>query len=431
MRVQINRRYLHERTRESLGLLYGMHWPFRQVASARPVRQTALHDRLKSLGACFGETAGWERANWYKHGAVEPVYGYAWGRQNWFAPVGEEHRAVRERAGLFDLSSFAKFEVSGRDAEQALQHLCANNIGGPVGKINYTQMLDRRGGIQVDCTVTRLAEHRFWIVDAAANQVRTLTWLRRNIDPDARVHVHDITNAYSVLSLMGPKSRSILSGETPSDLSNAHFPFGTMQEIEPGLAVVNAFRVTYVGELGWELYIPVECTQTLFDLLWEVGVKHGLAMAGYHALDSLRLEKGYRHWGHDISPAETPYEAGLGFAVALDKPGGFMGRDAITHQKGTATKRRLVHVLMKDKEPFLYHDEPIRRDGKIIGRITSGSEGYTLGAAVGIGYVKHQDGATKEFVETGDYEIEIAGERFPARVSLRPFYDPISERIRM
>ncbi len=429
-RFQVNRRYLKERTRESLGLLYGMHWPHRQVESARPARQTALHERLKARNACFGETAGWERANWYAPQGVEPHYEYAYGRQNWFRFVGEEHRAVRERVGMFDLSSFAKLQVEGPDAEKELQRLCANNVAVPVGKIVYTQMLNSRGGIQADVTVSRLSENKFWVVTAAANQVRDLTWIRRNLLPSAHVTVTDVTSGYGVLSVMGPRSRELLARLTPCVLDNAAFPFGTLQEVEIGYGMAYALRITYVGELGWEFYIPTEYTGPIFDLLEREGQDFGLRLAGYYALDSLRSEKGYRHWGHDISPADTPLEAGLGFAVDLKGSDEFIGRAAIERQKQGPLKRRLVHVRMSDPAPILFHDEPIYRDDRIVGRITSGSYGYTIGASLGMGYLESADGVTADFVEAGGYEIEIAAERFPASVSLKPFYDPTSTRIR-
>ena len=268
-------------------------------------------------------------------------------------------------------------------------------------------------------------------MDAAANQVRTLTWLRRNIPSEARLTLTDLSSAYGVLSLMGPKTRDILAELTPEALSKEAFPFLTMKEIEVGYGLALAFRVTYVGELGWELHVPVEFMGPLFDQIEQAGSKHGLKLAGYHALDSLRSEKGYRHWGHDISPAETPYEAGLGFAVTLDKRGGFIGRDALAAQKGRVPGKRLVHVLMRHPEPFLHHDEPIYRDGILVGRITSASEGYLLGAAVGMGYVSHPEGVSADYISSGAYEVEIACERYPADLSLRPFYDPASARVRL
>ncbi|MBL8709223.1 MAG: GcvT family protein [Rhodospirillaceae bacterium] len=430
-RFQVNRRYLRERTAESLGLLYAMHWPHRQVESARPARQTPLHERLKTRNACFGETAGWERANWYASAGTTPAYEYAYGRQNWFAAVGEEHMAVRERVGLFDLSSFAKFEVAGPDAERELQRLCGNNIAVPVGRIVYTQMFNTRGGIQADVTVSRLAEDRFWVVTAAANQVRDLTWIRRNIARDARLTVTDVTSGYGVLSLMGPRSRDLLARLSPNDFSNEAFPFGTLQQVEIGFALAQAFRVTYVGELGWELYLPSEFVGPVFDLIEAEGRDLGLRLAGYHALDSLRSEKGYRHWGHDISPADSPWESGLGFAVALKAKGDFIGRAALEALKAKPLTRRLVHFRMQEPGPILFHDEPIYRDGRIVGRLTSGSYGYAIGSAVGMGYVECADGVTPDFVTGGSYEIEIAAERHPAIASLQPFYDPKSARIKV
>jgi glycine cleavage system T protein len=429
-RFQVNGRYLHDRIGESLGLLYGMHWPYRQIESARPVRRSALHDRLTARGACFGETAGWERANWYAPTGIEPRYAYAWGRQNWFPHVRDEHMAVRERAGLFDLSSFAKFQIEGRDAEAELQRLCANDISGPVGKITYTQMLNSRGGIEVDCTVTRMSEDRYWVIDAAANQVRTMHWIKRHLTREGRACITDITSSYGVLSLMGPRSREILARLTPANLSNTAFPFATQQQIEVDYALAYAFRVTYVGELGWELYVPAEFMASVFDAVERAGANAGMQLAGYHALNSLRTEKGYRHWGHDISPSDTPYQAGLGFAVALHKPQDFIGRAAIQCQKGVPLPKRLVHVALKDAGPSLFHDEPIYCDGKIVGRVTSGCEGYCLGAAVGMGYIHDPSGVTAESINGRRFEVEIATERFDANVSLRPFFDPSSLRVR-
>ncbi|MFO0997085.1 MAG: FAD-dependent oxidoreductase [Alphaproteobacteria bacterium] len=426
---QTNRRYLHDRIRESLGLLHAMHWPYRQVVSARPVRETPLHARLAARGACFGEAAGWERANWYAPAGVTPAYEYSYGRQNWFPFVGEEHKAVRERVGLFDLSSFAKYFVEGPDAERELERISANSVAVPVGKIVYTTLLNDHGGIEADLTVTRLAADRYMIVTAAAAQRRDFTWIRRNVATDARVVLTDVTSAYAVLSVMGPRSRALLERLSSGDFSNEAFPFGTCREIEIAYAKALAFRVTYVGELGWELYLPTEFAGPVFDALTREGAELGLKLAGYHALDSLRSEKGYRHWGHDVSPGDTVLEAGLGFTASFTKD--FIGRAAVEKQKKEGLKRRLVHVLLDEPEPLIFHGEPILRDGVIVGRVTSGSYGYTLGRAVGMGYLEKSDGITPAFIDGGRYEVEIAAERFGARVSTKPFYDPKGERIRM
>jgi 4-methylaminobutanoate oxidase (formaldehyde-forming) len=431
MPFQSSPTYLRDRTVESLGLLYAMHWPFRQPETARGARRTALHDRLAARGACFGEAAGWERANWFAPPGVVPVHEYSYGRQNWFGYSAAEHQAVRERVGLFDLSSFGKFAVVGPDAEAVLTRVCANDVAVPVGRIVYTQWLNEQGTIEADVTVTREAENRFLVVTAAATQVRDLTWLRRHIPADARCMVEDVTSAMAVLSVMGPASRDLLQPLTVTDLGNEAFPFGTSQLIDLGYAQPRASRITYVGELGWELYLPTEFAAGVFDVLVEEGRPHGLALCGYYALNSLRMEKAYRHWGHDISPDESPLEAGLSFAVALDKPGGFIGRDALLRRREKGAAKRLVQVRVGDDDALLYHNEPIWRDGEIVGHTTSGMYGHTVGAPLGLGYVGPVEGpVSKEWVETGTYEVEVACERVPATVSLSPLYDPRSERVR-
>jgi 4-methylaminobutanoate oxidase (formaldehyde-forming) len=445
MPFQSNARYLHDRTVETLGLLYAMHWPFRQYETSRGVRKSPLHDRLAARGACFGEAAGWERPNWYAPDGVEPRYDYSYGRQNWFEHSAAEHRAVRERVGLFDQSSFGKFLLQGRDAERVLQRLSANDVAVAPDRVVYTQWLNERGGIEADLTVTRLAEDEYLIVTSATSQVRDLHWLRSHIGTDEHAIATDVTSAYAVIGVMGPRSRALLQNLTQDDLSNEGFAFGASREIDLAYARVRASRLTYVGELGWELYIPTEFALGVFDAIvaagGEAGSGHGLAFAGYHALNSLRLECGYRHWGHDIGDEDTPLEAGLGFAVAFDKAwgdkqGGFIGRDALLRQREAGQRekglrRRLVQFALKDPAKLLYHDEPIRRDGAIVGRITSGMFGHTLGRALGMGYVVHETAIDAAFIRTGRWEIEIAGEPCPADASLAPFYDPKRERVRM
>ncbi len=428
---QRNRRYLAARTVETLGLLYDMHWPFRQVESARGVRRSILHDRLAAAGACFGELAGWERANWFAPAGVAPRYRYSYGRQNWFAHSAAEHRAVREAVGLFDQSSFGKFVVEGPDAEAVLNRICANDIAVAPGRVVYTQWLNDAGGIEADLTVTRESARRFLVVTAAATQVRDLAWLRRHIPGDARAVAVDVTSGLAVLGVMGPHARALLARLTPDDLSNEAFPFGTSREIDLAFARVRATRITYVGELGWELYVPTEFAPALYDAIVEAGHDLGLHHAGYHALNSLRMEKAYRHWGHDIGDEDTPLEAGLGFAVAWTKPGGFIGRDALLAQRERGVRRRLALFALDDPEPLLYHNEPIWRDGALVGRITSGMFGHTLGRSLGLGYVARPDGAIDaSYVLDARYEIEVAGARIPATVSLKPLHDPAGLRIR-
>jgi glycine cleavage system T protein len=431
MPFQRNKKYLYDRTVESLGLLYAMHWPFRQPETARGVRKSALHDRIAAAGACFGEVAGFERPNWFAPPGVTPAYEYSYGRQNWFEYSAAEHRAVREGVGLFDQSSFAKFVVEGRDAERALNRICAADVAVPIGRILYTQWLNEHGGIEADLTITREAEDRYLVVTAAATQVRDFTWLRRHLPDDARAVAVDVSSAYAVLGVMGPRSRQFLSSLTDCDLSNEAFPFGTSRVIDLGYARVRASRITYVGELGWELYIPTDCAQGVYDTLVQGGEGHGLVHAGYHAMNSLRMEKAYRHWGHDITDEDTPLEAGLGFAVSWAKPNGFIGRDALVSQKESGVRRRLVMLKLDTPEPMLYHNEPIWRDGRIVGRTTSGMFGHTIGRSLAMGYVENGgDVVTADWIGAGHYEIDVATERVPASASLKPFYDPSSSRIK-
>ncbi|SHH11113.1 GcvT family protein [Bradyrhizobium erythrophlei] len=430
MPFQRNRKYLKDRTVEALGLLYAMHWPFRQPESARGVRRSSLHDRLKARGACFGELAGWERANWFAPEGVEPSYQYSFARQNWFDYSSAEHRATRESVALFDQSSFGKFVLEGADAETVLNNICANNVAVAAGQIVYTQWLNERGGIEADLTVTREAEDRYLIVTAAATQTRDFAWLKRNIPAGARAVAYDITSAYAVLGLMGPDSRTVLSRVTDADLSNGAFPFGTSRLIDLGYARVRASRITYVGELGWEIYVPTEFSQGVFDVLCEEGAASNIKLAGYHAMNSLRTEKAYRHWGHDITDEDTPLEAGLGFAVAWSKPG-FIGKDALQRQRDAGLKRRLLQFSLEDSQRLLYHNEPIWRDGVIAGRITSGMFGHTIGKSLGMGYVENHGGVVDTaFVKAGNYEIEVAGERIKATASLSAPYDPKNLKVK-
>ena len=431
MPFQINRKYLRERVTESLGLLYATHYPFKQYETARGVRRSAIHDRLVAAGACHGEAFGWERPNWYGAPGSTPKYEYSYGRQNWFEANAEECKAVREAVGLFDQSSFAKFRLEGRDACAVLNRVCANDVDVAPGKLIYTQWLNDKGGIEADLTVTRLSQTAYLIVTGAETETKDFNWLSRHIPEDAHAILTNISSAMGVISIMGPNARALLQSICPNDLSHEAFPFATSQEIELGYAIVRASRITYVGELGWELYIPTEFMTGVYDEIVAAGAAFGLKHCGYHALNALRMEKAYRHWGHDITDEDTPLEAGLGFAVKMDKPGGFIGREALVKQKEEGLKQKLVQFLLKSPEPMLYHNEPIWQGERIAGYIRSGMYAHTLGASCGLGYVTAPDGGVVGPIGADDYEIEIAGVRYPVTASLKPLYDPSNARIKI
>ena len=424
---QRNRRYLEERVTETLGLLYADHWPYRQVETARGVRRSPVHEHLKTAGAVFGEVAGWERANWFAQPGQDQAYRYDWHRQNWFENQRAEHMAVREGVGLFDMTSFGKIRVEGRDACAFLNHLCANQIDVAPGRIVYTQMLNRRGGIESDLTVTRLSETAFLLVVPGATLQRDLSWLKRHAG-DRFVTVTDVTAGEAVFCVMGPNSRSLLEAVSPDDLSNGGFAFGTAREIEIGLGVARAHRISYVGELGWEIYVSTDQAAHVFETLAEAGADHGLKLCGLHALDSCRIEKAFRHFGHDITDEDHVLEAGLGFAVRTDKPD-FIGRDAVLAKRDAGLARRLLQFRLENPDPMLFHNEAVVRDGRIVSILTSGNYGHALGGAVGLGYVPCP-GESAAGVLASDYEIEVAGQRYKAKASLAPMYDPKSERVR-
>ena len=426
---QKNRAYLRERVSETLGLLYADHFPYRQMATARGVRRTPLHEHLKARGAVFGEVAGWERANWFARHGQEREYRYSWQRQNWFENQREEHMAVREGVGFFEMTSFGKIRIEGRDACAFLDRVCANRIDVEPGRIVYTPMLNRRGGIESDLTVTRLSETAFLLVVPGATLQRDLSWLRRHRGPDEFVTITDVTAAEAVLCVMGPKARELMQRVSPNDFSNTAHPFGTAREIEIGMGLARAHRVTYVGELGWELYVSSDQAAHVFETLEEAGADLDLKLCGLHTLDSCRIEKAFRHFGHDITDEDHVLEAGLGFAVKLDK-GDFIGRDAVLRRKEEGLKRRLVQFRLADPEPLLFHNEALVRDGRIVSIITSGNYGHYLGGAIGLGYVPCE-GESASDVLASAYEIEIAGTRVKAEASLAPMYDPKAERVRM
>ncbi|WP_349434970.1 FAD-dependent oxidoreductase [Pararhizobium sp. A13] len=425
---QKNRTYLKERVTETLGLLYADHFPYRQMATARGVRRTPLHEHLKARGAVFGEVAGWERANWFARPGQEREYTYSWKRQNWFENQREEHLSIRNGVGLIDMTSFGKIRVEGRDALAFLQRLCANQMDVAQGRIVYTQMLNARGGIESDLTVTRLSETAFLLVVPGATLQRDLAWLRRHI-ADEFVVVTDVTASESVLCVMGPKARHLMQKVSPNDFSNAAHPFGTAREIEVGMGLGRAHRVTYVGELGWELYVSTDQTAHVFETLEEAGRDVGLKLCGIHTLDSCRIEKAFRHFGHDITDEDHVLEAGLGFAVRPQK-GDFIGRDAVLRKQEAGLSRRLVQFKLTDPEPLLFHNEAVVRDGRIVGTVTSGNYGHHLGGAIGLGYVPCE-GESEVDMLGSSYEIEIAGTRVRAEASLAPMYDPKAERVRM
>ena len=430
---QTNRNYLRDRTTESLGLLYAMHWPYRQVETARNVRRSPFHDRLVQLGACMGEVAGWERPNWFAPEGVEPAYEYSFGRQNWFPFAQAEAEVLRDNVVLFDQTSFAKFRVEGRDACATLDRVSANKIDVEPGRVVYTQWLNERGGIEADLTVTRLSETEYMVVTAGVSQIRDFAWLKRHIAHDAHCVATDVTSGLPMLGLMGSRSRALLERLSGEDLSNAAFPFGRSREIEIGYGRVRASRISYVGELGWELYVPAEFAAHVFETVWEAGAAFGLRPAGMHTMNNARVEKAYRHWGHDIGEEDTPVEAGLSFVVGWDKPD-FIGREALMRQReGNVSPKRMVSIALDDgngSSPLMYHEEPIYRDGRIVGSTTSGAWGHRIGRSLGLGYVHNVDGVTREWIEAGGWEVEVAWTRYQAQVQLAPFYDPKNERIR-
>jgi heterotetrameric sarcosine oxidase gamma subunit len=431
---QSNRNYIRERVSESLGLLYAMHWPYRQAETSRGVRRSPFHAQTKALGAVFGEVNGYERPNWYARDGIKPEYEYSYGRQNWFSCAQFEADKLKNDVVFFDQSSFCKFLVEGKDALKHLNRICANDIDAPAGKVVYTQWLNERGGIEADLTVTRLGEQKFMVVSGSATQTRDLAWLKRNIPAEASCTVTDISSGLPMLSLMGPKSRALVQKLSGEDLSNGAFPFGTSREIEIGCAMVRAARLTYVGELGWELYMPAEFGEHVLETILKAGEEFGLAPAGMHSMNNARMEKGYRHWGHDIADEDTPIEAGLGFGVAWDKKGGFIGQKALAKQrKLKLLPKRMVAIALKDSSdnaPMMYHEEPVYRNGVIVGSTTSGAWGHRIGRSLALGYVKNPDGVTKEWLDSGTWEVELAWKRHAANVQLQPFYDPKGDRIK-
>jgi len=420
---QGNARYLHDRSIETLGLLYADHYPFRQKATARGIRRTPLHEHLLKAGGVMGEVAGWERANWFANEGQTPEYEYSWSRPNWFENNAAEHRAVRENVGLYDMTSFGKIRVEGRDAEAVMNKICGNDMSVPTGRIVYTQFLNSCGGIEADVTVTRLSETAYLVVTPAATRLADEMWIRRHGD-DANFVITDVTAGEGVIAVMGPKARDLMRLVSPDDWTNEAHPFGFARNIEIGYGLARAHRVSYVGELGWEVYVSSDMAAHVYETLVEAGADVGLKHVGLHAMDSLRIEKAFRHFGHDITCEDHVVDAGLSFAVKTAKPD-FIGRDAVLERKETGPKLRMLQFLLTDAEPLLFHHEPILKDGAFVGYLSSGSYGHTLGGAIGLGYVPAELAK-----DTDGWEIEVAGVRFAAEASLRPMYDAKSERMR-
>ena len=425
---QGNKRYLEARSKETLGLLYADHFPCRQKATARGVRRTPFHQHLLAQGAVMGEIAGWERANWFANEGQKPEYEYSWKRQNFFDNVAAEHNAVRNNVGMYDMTSFGKLRVEGHDAMAFMNYIGGGDYDVPVGKIVYTQFLNSKAGIEADVTVTRVEENCYLVVTPAATRLADQTWMRRN-QGDFNVVITDVTAGEGVLAVMGPNARKLLQAVSPNDFSNAVNPFGTAQEIELGMALARVHRVTYVGELGWEIYMPSDMAGHMFETLHEAGQDMGLKLCGMHMMDTCRMEKGFRHFGHDITSEDHVLEAGLGFAVKTDKPN-FIGRDAVLAKRETGLEQRLVQFKLTDAEPLLYHNEPILRDGENVGYLSSGGYGHHVGAAIGMGYVPCKGESVAELLASS-FEIDVMGTRVKAQAQLKPFYDPKSERVKV
>ena len=441
MPFQKNKNYLRTRVSETLGLLYADHFPYRQFETGRNIKRSPIHFHLEKQGACFGETSGWERPNWFLNEnelsqKKIPEYKYSWKRQNWFSNSADEHKAIRNSLGLFDLSSFGKIRLSGKDSEDFLQKICGNNIAVPVGKIVYTQFLNDDGGIESDVTITRLSSDEFIIVTPAATIQKDLNWIKNHIPTDAHCFSYDATSSEAVISIMGPNSRKFLQPLILNSLDNEDFPFGHAKEIEIGMSIARAHRISYVGELGWEIYISSDMAAHVFEQIQERSAEMPIKLCGLHSLDSCRIEKAYRHYGHDISTEDNIIEAGLGFAVKTQKPkskfGDFIGKNAVEIKKQEGVEKRLMQFVLNDPEPLLYHNEPIIKDDRIVGYLTSGNFGHHLGSSVGMGYVTcKQKGESPEEHLKGNYMIDVAGKRYSANAYLKPAYDPLSNNVKI
>lgn len=423
---QANRDYLFKRGPETLSETYAMHWPYKQRNTMRGLRRSPVHEQLKKAGAVFGESVGWERPMWFAPQGVKAEYDYAYNKTPWFDHWKNEHDAIRNDVGMVDLSPFCKIIVEGSDAESILQRICTNNVAVKTGRVVYTQWLNDRGGIEADVTVVRLEDTRYMVMTSAATGLSELAWLRKNTPNKADIHITDVSTSLAVLGISGPRSRELLAAYTNSDLSHQAFPFSTSQNINIGPVALRAQRISYNGELGWELYVDASFAPYLFELIMSGDKAHPPKLVGFHAAESLRTEKAYRHWGHDIGYTDTPLESGLAFTCKFNKPNGFIGSDAVSAQ--TSVDRQIVQLLLKDCDHFIYHNEPILLDANIVGSITTGTYGHTLGGPVGLGWI-NGSGWDQATLNNMRCEVLVSGQKIHAQVSLTPLYDPKNERL--
>lgn len=427
-----NNRWLRDRVAEILGVHYEIPWPNRELTTARPFRRSPVHHLLTGANANFGSRMGWERANFFAPPGSDPAIGYTWGKPDWLRWSAAEQVSTRTAVSVFDQTSFSKYLMVGPDAERVLQWLCTNDVAVPVGRAVYTGMLNARGTYEADVTVTRTGPEEFLVVSSAATTERDKDHIRRTMPAGARAEVVDVTSAMAVFGVMGPRSRDLLQTLSDADLGDDGFPFATSRPITLGYATVRATRITYVGELGWELYVPAEFAVGVYEDLMAAGERFGIARGGYYAIDSLRLEKGYRAFGRELTPNDNPVEAGLLFACKLNSGHDFQGREAVERAKAEGPRRRMVGFSVGSDEPMLWGGELIRRDGEVAGQVSSAAWGATVGSCVGLGYVRSAGGdvVTREWVAAGDYTVDVGGEVYPISVSLRPLYDPANNRVR-
>jgi len=425
---QSEKPFLYERTKESLGLLYAMHWPFRQYETARGVKEGPLHQAFLSKNAVMGELGGWERPNWYAKG-IAPEYKYTYGKPNWFPCCFDECQSIQNNVALIDQSSYPIYKVKGPAALKVLNHISANNLDVEPGHIVYTQWLNERGGIEADVTITRIALDEFMVVSACASELRDFRWLQLH-SANHDVSVSNLTEQQFMLGLMGPNSRALLSEITQQNVDDKALPYYQSREFAGEGLAFRANRLSYVGELGYELYFDRSRASELFTRIVEVGSKHHLGYAGFHAMNACRIEKSYKHWGHDIHDSINPYQSGLGFAVDMDKDN-FIGKDALAGKKGKQTKRLVSIALTADDAPLLIHDEPVFSNNQMLGLTTSGSWGFRVGKSLGIAVMEHPDGVDGKFLTNNSFEIEVACKRYPIEVKLGGFYDPASSRMKV